>query len=102
MWFFLFAACSDPPVAVSVPVAQAESVVPAAFKNGEGKLVCPVMGDVVASPEEAAGHFDHGGLRYYFCCSSCEVAMRADPSRYANGAFLATLGKDGQPAETCE
>ena len=97
----------DAPVvfpSVSTP-AQAEATVPPAFRNAAGELACPVMGDVIATPADAVSHLDHDGLRYYFCCESCEVAFRDDPEKYARGAFLAAGGEGGARAaadgETC-
>jgi hypothetical protein len=60
----LLAACgsSAGPSSVVAPAAVADANVPAGFRNDEGKLACPVMGDVVASPEASAGHLDHGGV----------------------------------------
>jgi YHS domain-containing protein len=54
-----------------------------AFTNDKGELVCPVQGDVIASPEKAAGFQDYEGTRYYFCCAGCPEAFAADPEKYA-------------------
>ena len=91
----LLAACgsSAGPSSVVAPAAVADANVPAGFRNDEGKLACPVMGDVVASPEASAGHLDHGGVRYYFCCNSCQVLFEDDPEKYAEGRSLREIGK---------
>jgi YHS domain-containing protein len=54
-----------------------------AFTNEKGELVCPVQGDVIPSPEKAAGFQDYKGKRYYFCCAGCPEAFAADPEKYA-------------------
>lgn len=54
-----------------------------AFTNEQGELVCPVQGDVIPSPEKAAGFQDYEGKRYYFCCAGCPEAFAADPEKYA-------------------
>lgn len=98
MRFFLVLGCAlaagcgvaTAPVA---PSAVADANVPPAFRNDEGKLACPVMGDVVESPEKSAGHLDHAGTRYYFCCNSCQVLFEDDPEKYVDGRYLKELGK---------
>jgi YHS domain-containing protein len=69
----------------------AASVLPE-FKNADGKLACPVMGDVVANPAEASGHADYEGVRYYFCCSSCAERFAQSPATFADGNFLRQEG----------
>ncbi|MCH8273811.1 MAG: YHS domain-containing protein [Armatimonadetes bacterium] len=64
-------------------------VIPVAFTNEEGQIVCPMMGTVMASAEEAFDHEDFDGKRYYFCCGVCPENFRADPEKY----------KDGRPAD---
>ncbi|MBL8088397.1 MAG: YHS domain-containing protein [Chthonomonas sp.] len=59
------------------------AVEPVAYTNAEGKLLCPVMGTVVESPEKAVGHQDYEGKRYYFCCGGCPEKFKADPAKYA-------------------
>ena len=54
-----------------------------AYTNEKGELVCPVQGDVIESPEKAAGFQDYKGKRYYFCCAGCPEAFAADPEKYA-------------------
>jgi Cu+-exporting ATPase len=41
----------------------------------------PVCGMTV-TPQTAAGAFDHGGTRYYFCARSCLERFASDPGRY--------------------
>jgi YHS domain-containing protein len=77
--------CGSP--AATTPPAAAS----ADFTNAKGELVCPVMGDVVASKEQAQGHTEHDGKTYWFCCDSCSHAFAADPERYEDGKFLAHL-----------
>ena len=73
--------------------APADATAPPAFVNDEGKLACPVMGDVVVSPERSAGHVDYDGKRYYFCCNSCDQLFNEDPEKYADGRHLREIGK---------
>lgn len=91
----LLLACSPAPTdgsaAPPAPVAVAADA-PPAFVDDQGRLACPVMGDPIASPDRAAGHLDHDGRRYYFCCNSCEVLFREDPERYADGRHLREQG----------
>jgi YHS domain-containing protein len=54
-----------------------------AHKNAEGQLVCPVMGGIIPSADKAAGHSDHEGTRYYFCCPGCKPQFDKEPSKYA-------------------
>lgn len=65
-----------------------DTMEPVAFTNEDGKLVCPVMGTVIASKDDAVGHIDHDGKRYYFCCGGCPDEFKADPKKYAEGANL--------------
>jgi YHS domain-containing protein len=69
----------------------AASVLPE-FKDQNGRLACPVMGDIVDSPAEATSHADYQGVRYYFCCDSCEKRFAADPEAFADGRFLRQEG----------
>ncbi|MBI1331680.1 MAG: YHS domain-containing protein [Armatimonadetes bacterium] len=64
---------------------------PVAFTNDKGELLCPVNGDVVASPDKAAGFQDYEGKRYYFCCAGCPDKFKADPAKYADGKALKKL-----------
>lgn len=46
-------------------------------------LVCPVMGDKIASHDKASSYFDYKDVRYYICCAGCLPAMTKDPAKYA-------------------
>ena len=35
-------------------------------------LTCPVTGEKIASPADAAGRETYKGKTYYFCCSACQ------------------------------
>lgn len=71
---------STPPVATtSSAPATAE---PVAFVNQEGKLLCPVLGNTIASKEVATGYSDYKGTRYYFCCAGCKPDFDANPAKY--------------------
>lgn len=54
-----------------------------AHRNAAGKLECPVMKSEIPSEAKAAGHSDHGGKRYYFCCAGCKPEFDKDPAKYA-------------------
>jgi YHS domain-containing protein len=62
------------------------------FKDANGKLACPVMGDVVESAAESSGYADYEGVRYYFCCSSCAEQFAQNPEAFADGKFLRQEG----------
>ena len=62
------------------------------FKDANGRLACPVMGDVVASAAESSGYADYEGVRYYFCCISCAERFAQNPATFANGNFLRQEG----------
>lgn len=55
---------------------------PAAYRNAEGQLVCPVMNIPIESEEKAVGFQDYEGVRYYFCCGDCPKAFKKDPTRW--------------------
>ena len=57
-----------------------------------GRLACPVMGDVVESAAESSGFADYEGVRYYFCCSSCADRFAQNPATFADGKFLRQEG----------
>lgn len=61
------------------PEVEAELV---EFRNNDGELVCPVMGDVIGSADEAFAFQDYEGTRYYFCCGMCPDSFEADPDKY--------------------
>ena len=62
------------------------------FKDANGRLACPVMGDVVNSAAESSGSADYEGVRYYFCCSSCAERFAQNPAAFADGKFLRQEG----------
>ncbi|MCW5939075.1 MAG: YHS domain-containing protein [Fimbriimonadaceae bacterium] len=55
----------------------------AIYKNDKGEVLCPVMNEVVASPEKADGYMDYEGKRYYFCCGMCPGKFKESPATYA-------------------
>lgn len=71
---------SSPPEA---PVAEKpkDAQVPA-HRDDQGRLICPVMGTVIASEDKAFDSHDHNGVRHYFCCASCPDQFKADPEKY--------------------
>lgn len=92
-WFFFswLGCATSAPVAPAPPVEPPVSELPVSFTDAEGRLICPVMGDVIASPEQAVGHLEHDGKTYWFCCDSCQHLFADEPERYADGKFLAHL-----------
>ena len=64
--------------------AAATSEIPVAYKNSEGKLLCPVMNTVIESEKDAVDFADYNGKRYFFCCGGCPQKFRADPAKYAS------------------
>ncbi len=68
------------------------------FTDEEGQLLCPIMGEVIPSKEQAVSHLEHQGMNYWFCCDSCEKMFADDPDRYADGTFLTHVAAehDGQ------
>lgn len=82
-------------------VALASADVPATFRNGAGAVACPVMGMAIAAPEDAVSYADHEGVRYFFCCDSCEKLFLDNPTAYANGAYLAKHGLDPTAPAAC-
>jgi YHS domain-containing protein len=83
------AACGGQP---SIPVIAAESAVAATdFRNAEGQLICPVMGDVIPSKAEAVGSTEYEGKTYWFCCDSCQYMFADAPDKYADGVYVAHL-----------
>ena len=62
------------------------------FKDANGRLACPVMGDVVESAADATSYADYEGVRYYFCCSSCAEQFAQNPAAFADGKFLRQEG----------
>jgi YHS domain-containing protein len=85
----------------AVSTARAATEVPPTFRNGAGKVACPVMGMAIARPEDAVSYADHDGVRYFFCCDSCEKLFLGAPSTYADGAYLAAHDLDPTAAAAC-
>lgn len=75
------------------PVAErpAAVVTDADYTNAKGELVCPVMGDAIASKEAAVASAEFEGKTYWFCCDSCQHRFADAPDVYAEGRFLAHL-----------
>lgn len=62
----------------------------------DNKVVCPVMGSDIKSPEDAK-YQDYNGVRYYFCCDDCPPQFKADPAKYADGKYLKSKAKTDEP-----
>lgn len=56
------------------------------YKNKDGKLECPIMKQVIESPEKADGFVDYEGVRYYLCCGMCVGKAKKDPKILAEKA----------------
>jgi P-type Cu+ transporter len=56
-------------------------MVDTSVETGAVEYVDPVCGMTVA-PEDAAGHADYRGTRYYFCAQSCLDRFKADPDAF--------------------
>src|SRR5919106_5946159 len=56
----------------------------AAGETAAVEYVDPVCGMTV-TPEDAAGHVDHRGTRYYFCNQGCLDRFRAAPDTFLGG-----------------
>jgi Cu+-exporting ATPase len=63
-----------------MPTYELESSAPER-SGSDGAVKDPVCGMSV-HPDEAAGHHEHGGVTYSFCCTPCLEKFRADPVRY--------------------
>ena len=74
---------TTPEVATNEADAGAGEMTMAAHRDADGDLYCVVMNKKVASEEEAFGHSDYEGKRYYFCCAGCPDAFDSDPAMYA-------------------
>lgn len=74
-------------------------VIPAAFTNDDEQIVCPVMGTVLASADEAIDHEDFNDKRYYFCCEGCPEKFRDDPEHYKDGKPADEAGDDHEHEE---
>lgn len=57
-----------------------------AFTNGDGKLVCPLMGSVIENEEDAVGWVEHDGKKYAMCCAPCLEKGTKDPAMVAEKA----------------
>lgn len=81
--------------------AATDAVAPPAFRNAAGQIACPVMGLAIAAAADAVSFADHDGVRYYFCCDSCEKLFLDAPGTYANGKYLAEHALDPTAAPSC-
>jgi len=51
-----------------------------------GALVCPVMGNKIASVAKASGKSVYKGKTYYFCCPACKPMFDKNPAKYVKSA----------------
>ncbi len=61
---------------------------PKAFSKVPEKevLYCSVMGHDIASYGDAGSFNDYAGVRYYFCCTDCLKAFKADPAKFSESS----------------
>lgn len=71
------------------------------WKNAAGAIACPVMGTAIDSPKDAVSYTDHKGIRYFFCCDSCEKLFLEDPEAYANGKYVDEHALDPTAPAAC-
>src|SRR5262245_44767341 len=65
----------------------------AAHEPVHTEVVDPVCGMTIA-PEDAVGHVDYKGERYFFCAESCVEQFRENPEKFLNpSAAPATAGR---------
>jgi YHS domain-containing protein len=111
MIVWLLACGVSPAPSVSVPASWAEVRLadgghregdPAPWRNEGGAIACPVMGTAIDTPADAVSYTDHGGVRYFFCCDSCEKLFLEDPDAYANGAYVKAHALDPTAPAACE
>ena len=76
--------------------------VPGTFRNAEGVVACPVMGMAINKPEDAVSYADFEGVRYFFCCDSCEKLFLDNPAEYANGKYMNEHSLDRSAPAACE
>jgi YHS domain-containing protein len=79
-----------------------EGSVPGTFRNAAGAVACPVMGMDIATPADAVSFADHAGVRYFFCCDSCEKLFLDNPEEYANGKYMNEHALDRSAPAACE
>lgn len=78
----------------SVALVTEPAIAAGDFTNAEGQLICPVMGDVIASKAQAVGSAEYDGKTYWFCCDSCQHMFADAPDKYADGIYVAHLGAE--------
>jgi len=66
--------------------AKAFAAKPDAFGKAPEKsaLYCPVAGKEMKSYTEAGAYSDYKGVRYFFCCTSCQAGFKKDADKYAD------------------
>jgi YHS domain-containing protein len=60
------------------------------------------MGMDIATPADAVSFADHAGVRYFFCCDSCEKLFLDNPEEYANGKYMNEHALDRSAPAACE
>ncbi len=68
--------------------------------GASAEVVDPVCGMTI-SPEDAVGHADYEGERYYFCAKSCLERFRADPERFLHAGDRTPAAGDSEREYTC-
>ncbi len=67
---------------VNDSAAAPTNMAPAAYRDKDGQLLCPVMGVPIESEDKAVGFQDHNNVRYYFCCGDCPKLFKKDPDQW--------------------
>lgn len=56
------------------------------YRNKDGKLVCPMMGEVIEDESKVEAWVAHEGKNYAMCCASCVGPAKKDPAMVAQKA----------------
>lgn len=56
------------------------------YRNKDGKLVCPIMGEVIEDESKVEDWVQHEGKNYALCCASCVGPAKKDPAMVAQKA----------------
>lgn len=62
-------------------------------KSTQTKIKCAVMASSTVNIAKATKkhmYADYKGNRYFFCCSDCPKAFKADPKKYADSPHIKT------------
>lgn len=80
-------------IAIAAPALAQHKHAPRPAAHKAEALVCPVMGNKIASKQAAAGHSTYKGKTYYFCCAGCKPQFDKDPAGILAAAAKRAKGK---------